>query len=84
MLVSGVQQSDSVFYINIYISILLHMLFDYRLLQDIEHSSLCYTVGPCWLPFFFFFHIFIRVQLLYNVVIGSSYSKHAHILVTEV
>ena len=22
---------------------------NYRLLQDIEYSSLCYTVGPCWL-----------------------------------
>ena len=24
-------------------------LFHYRLLQDIEYNSLCYTVGPCWL-----------------------------------
>ena len=23
------------------------ILFPYRLLQDIEYSSLCYTVGPC-------------------------------------
>ena len=22
--------------------------FPYRLLQNIEYSSLCYTVGPCW------------------------------------
>ena len=29
--------------------ILLKILFHYRLLQDIESSSLCYTVGPCWL-----------------------------------
>ena len=24
-------------------------LFPYRLLQNTESSSLCYTVGPCWL-----------------------------------
>ena len=41
--VSGVQQRDSV----IHIYILFQSLFHYRLLQDIEYSSLCYTVGPC-------------------------------------
>ena len=43
VLVSGVQQSDSV----IYIYILFQVLFHYGLLQEIEQSSLCYTVGPC-------------------------------------
>ena len=43
MLVSGIQQSDSV--IHTYISI----FFPYRLLQNIEYSSLCYKVGPCGL-----------------------------------
>ena len=47
MLVSGVQQSDSV--IHIYVPILFQILFPFRLLQNIEQSSLCYTVGPCWL-----------------------------------
>ena len=43
MLVSGVQKSDSVVYIHIYIlfQILSHIGF-YRML-----SSLCYTIGPC-------------------------------------
>ena len=33
-----------------YITILffLQILFPYRLLQNIEYSSLCRTVGPCW------------------------------------
>ena len=44
MLVSGVQQSDAVIQY-----ILFQILFPYRLLQDNEHSSLYYTVGPCWL-----------------------------------
>ena len=46
VLVSGVQQSDSV--IRIHVSILFQILFPFRLLQSIEQSSLCYTVGP-WL-----------------------------------
>ena len=32
-----------------YIYILFQILFHYSLLQDIEYSSLYYTVGPCWL-----------------------------------
>ena len=36
-------------YIYIYIYILVHILFHYGLSQDIEYSSLCYTVGPCCL-----------------------------------
>ena len=46
VLVSGVQQSDSV--IHIHVSILFQILFPFRLLQNIEQSSLCSTVGPCW------------------------------------
>ena len=45
VLVSGVQQSDLV----IHISIFFQILFPYRYSQSIECSSLCYTVGPCWL-----------------------------------
>ena len=45
VLVSGVQQIDSV--IHIHVSILLQILFHHRLLQDIEYSPLYYTVGPC-------------------------------------
>ena len=33
----------------IYIYILFQAQFPYRLLQNIEYISLCYTVGPCWL-----------------------------------
>ena len=32
-----------------YIFIIFQILFPYSLLQNIEYSSLCYTVGPCWL-----------------------------------
>ena len=33
----------------IYIYIVFHILFHYGLSQDIEYSSLHYTVGPCCL-----------------------------------
>ena len=42
VLVSGVQQSDSVIHTCIIFQILSH----YRLLQGIEYSSLCYRVSP--------------------------------------
>ena len=44
MLVSGIQQSDSV--IHMHVSILFQILFPISLLHNIEQSSLCYTVGP--------------------------------------
>ena len=47
MLVLGVQQSDSI--VHIYIFIIFQMPFPYRLLQNTEWSSQCYTVDPCWL-----------------------------------
>ena len=47
VLVSGVWQSDSI--IHIYVSILVQILFPFRLLHNIEQSALGYTTGP-WLP----------------------------------
>ena len=43
VLVSTIQQSESI--IHIHISTLFQILFPNRLLQSIEQSSLCYTVG---------------------------------------
>ena len=47
VLVSGVEPSDSV--THVHVSVLLQILFPFRLLQNIEQRPLCYTVGPCWL-----------------------------------
>ena len=47
MIVSAVQQSDSV--IHVYVSILSQIFSPCRLLHNIEQSILCYTVGPHWL-----------------------------------
>ena len=55
LLVSGVPQSDSA--ICILVRILFQILFPFRLLENIEQSSLCCTVGPCWLSFNFFYYL---------------------------
>ena len=47
VLISSVQQSDSV--IHIYVCICFYILLHYGLLQDIKYSSLCYTARPCCL-----------------------------------
>ena len=60
VLVSGVQQSDSV--IHIHVSILFQILFLFRLLQNIEQSSLCSTVGLCWLS-------------ILNIAVGTCQSQ---------
>ena len=44
MLVLGVEQSNS--FIRIHTSILFQILFPHRFLQNIEYSSLCYTIDP--------------------------------------
>ena len=44
MLVSGIEQSDSVIHIYFF-----QILFHYSLLRGIEYSSLYSTVGPCCL-----------------------------------
>ena len=47
VLVSGVQQSDSV--VQIHVSILFQILFPLGLLHNFEQSSLYCAEGPCWL-----------------------------------
>ena len=46
VLVLWVQYIDSYIYIYIYNAYIYLDFFHYRLLQDIEYSSLCYTGGP--------------------------------------
>ena len=36
----------------------------FRLLQSIEQSSLCYTIGPCWLTFLFFVLTYLFLAVL--------------------
>ena len=46
VLVSAIQQTESIMHIR---ASFFQILFPFRLLENIEQDSLCYTVGPCWL-----------------------------------
>ena len=65
--VTGVQQSDSVI-IHIHVSILFQILFPFRLLHNIEQSSLCYTTV------FLFFYKFIYFWLCWVFVAACGLS----------
>ena len=54
-IVSGVPQSDSV--IHTHGSILSQIFSPFRLLQNTEQNSQCYTVGPCWLSILNMIHV---------------------------
>ena len=47
--------------IQFHICIVFQILFPCSLLQGIEYSSLCYTVGPCWLSVLYFSRVQIFV-----------------------
>ena len=63
VIVSGVEQSDSV--IHMHVSILFQVLFPFRLLHNIEQSSLCYIVEVLvGYPFYFIsFNIYLFIYL---------------------
>ena len=58
--------------IYIYIYVLFQIIFHYRLLQDTEYSSLCYTVGPCCLSIL---HIVVCTDSFCREV-GEDSSRH--------
>ena len=47
-------------YIDILIYSLFHILFHCGLLQDIEYSFLCYTIGTFWLSFLYILVVFVN------------------------
>ena len=50
-------------YIHTYICILFQIPFPCRLLQTTESFSLCYTVGPCYLPASFLIRVTCLIVL---------------------
>ena len=50
-------------FLHMHISIIFHILFHYRLLQDIEYSPLCYIVSCC-------------LDILYTVVSNFIYCSY--------
>ena len=64
---------------NIYTYVLFQVLFPYRLLQNTECSSLCYTVCPCCLCFIYsnMYHLLIPnsfIPLLFPLVTLNVFS----------
>ena len=56
--------------IQLYLNTLFYILFHYGLLQDIEYSSLCYTVGPCCLSIL---HVIVCILfLLFSLSVVSD------------
>ena len=51
------QEYSTVIHTNV--CILFQILSSYRVLKNIEYSSLCYTVGPFWLSILFYYILFI-------------------------
>ena len=56
-------------------SILFQILFPYRLLQNIEYSSLCYTLGPCWLAILHSNLLFTKFQCPFKSAVDSADSS---------
>ena len=56
--------------------ILFQILFHYRLLQNIEFGSLCYTIGPCWL--FILYIIMCIIYQLPNLSLPSPFPFGNH------
>ena len=59
--------------IQFHICIVFQILFPCSLLQSIEYSSLCCTVGPCWLSVLYFSRVQIFVTA-YTVAHQASLS----------
>ena len=71
MLVSGVQQGDSVIHTHVFFP---QILFPFRLLHNIEQNSLYYTVGPCFLTHFKYSSVHISILFLrFILVVASKY-----------
>ena len=43
------------------LSLFSRLFFHYMLLQDIENSFLCYTVGPCCLSIFIYSSVYLLI-----------------------
>ena len=50
------QVHSKVIQLYIYTYIITEIIFLYKLLQDIDYSSLCYTVKACYLMHLYFFN----------------------------
>ena len=77
LLVSSVQQRDLV-YMYVYI-FFFSISFHYSLLQDIECSSPCYTVNPCWISI-----LYMIVCIHWSHTLNLSFPFGSHKFVSYV
>ena len=64
----SLQVYNKVIQLYIHVYILFRTLFHYRLLQDIEYSSLCCKVGPCGLSIFYVVTVYIVMPSSYFIL----------------
>ena len=55
---------------------ILQSLYYYRLLQDIEYNSLCYTVGPCCLSVLYILVLSVNPKLLIYLSLHLPLCNH--------
>ena len=88
VMVSGGQWKDST--THTHLSILSQALLPSRLPHNIEQSSLCYAVGPCWSPILNTAvcthpYVFIKWSLCvkFPVLLGTALSLFSHHIVSS-
>ena len=50
-------------YTYTYIWVFFQIIFPYRLLENIQYSSLCYTPGPCWVIYFIYNSLYMLIPI---------------------
>ena len=68
------QVHSKVIQLYIYTYIITEIIFLYRLLQDIDYGSLCYTVKACYLMHLYFFNWKYSTLLILPQASGISMS----------
>ena len=66
--VHGVSKSWTNSVLCIYTHSFLRILFHYGLSQDMEYSSLCYTVGPCCLSILYFKSLHLLTLISHSIL----------------
>ena len=65
-------------YIYIYIYLLFQIIFHYKLLQDIEYSSLHYIAGPCLSILFVVVCIYLSHTPSYSIPLSPCFPFGIH------
>ena len=67
--------------VYIYMEYMFQIFFLHRLLQATEYSSLCYTIGPCWI---YFIHSSVNPSLMiYPSALFFPFGSHTFVFYEE-